>query len=83
MRLFLTMTEETEIAMDKISFGPCKDLEYWMMPFNGTVGKYSHPLSEVLEIFQRRANVCLCQHADKVTREFLVAFVLDLRRRLL
>lgn len=80
-RPFIEMDEESERVMDRISFGPCQTIKYWMMPFNGTVGKYSHPLSEAEKAFSIRAS--RCPHEDSLTREFLAAYVLDLRRRLL
>jgi hypothetical protein len=80
-RHILQMDDEIEYAMDKVAFGSCRFMKYWMMPFNGTIGKYAHPLSELMEDFERCDRDC--QHGVSMTREFLVAYVLDLKNRLL
>lgn len=80
-RPFFEIFEDSERVMDRISFGPCRIMKYWMLPFNGTVGKYPHPLTEAEKAFEGMAN--RCQHEESLTREFLVGYILELRRCLL
>lgn len=68
-------------ARDKVASGPCKVIQYWMLPFNGTVGKYPYPLSDAEKALKRRR--IRCQHEHRLTREFFVGYVQDLRRRLM
>lgn len=78
-RILIDLTGER--VVDWVSAGICKIMHYWMLPFNGTVAKYPTDLADVKRtVYQRTSS---CQHQDPFTRAFLVAYVTDLRRRLL
>lgn len=70
------------LVTDQIVFGACQFVQYWMLPFNGTVGRYRYPLADALEKDQAAWGGG-CQHSCALVRQFFVAYVLDLRRRLL
>lgn len=77
------LTEEKSVeysddVQDMAIWGECKRMQHWMLPFNGTVGRYPFPFSNVQKTLARCGS---CQHVPSLTRDFVVEYVQSLYHR--